>query len=110
MHVPLLSHVLRFCDPWTVARQAPLSMGFPRQEWEYWSGLSFPPPGNLLGPRIKPVSPSLQADFFFFLLLEPSGKPPLDMGLGLNIVLDIMSSQIPDRQVRSLCTNPFKLI
>ena len=39
--------------PWTLARQAPLSMGFPRQE--YWSGLSFPSPGNLSDPGIEPM-------------------------------------------------------
>ena len=39
------------CIPWTVAHQAPLSMGFPRQE--YWSGLPFPSPGDLPDPRIK---------------------------------------------------------
>ena len=44
----------------TVAHQAPLSMGFPRQE--YWSGLSFPPPGDLSDPGIKPRSLALQAD------------------------------------------------
>ena len=43
--------------PWTVARQAPLSMGFPRQE--YWSGLPFPSPGNLPNPRIEARSPTL---------------------------------------------------
>ena len=46
--------------PWTVACQAPLSMGFSRQE--YWSGLPFPSPGDLLDPEIKPGSPALQAD------------------------------------------------
>ena len=46
--------------PWTVARQAPLSMGFSRQE--YWSGLPFPSPGDLPDPGIKPGSPILQAD------------------------------------------------
>ena len=40
---------------WTVARQVPLSMGFPRQE--YWSGLPFPPPGDLPDPGIEPESP-----------------------------------------------------
>ena len=50
-----LSHVWLFATPWTVARQAPLSMGFPRQE--YWSGLPFPSPGDLPNPRIKPSSP-----------------------------------------------------
>ena len=47
--------------PWTVAHQTPLSMGFSRQE--YWSGLPFPSPGDLLHPGIKPRSPALQADF-----------------------------------------------
>ena len=52
-----------FAAPWAVACQAPLSMGFSRQE--YWSGLPFPPPGDLLDPGIEPVSPvspSLQTD------------------------------------------------
>ena len=56
--------------PWTGARQAPLSMGFPRQEC--WSGLPFPLPGDLPDPRVKPRSPALQADS---LLSEPPGKP-----------------------------------
>ena len=46
--------------PWTVACQAPLSVGFSRQE--YWSGLPFPSPGALHDPRIEPGSPALQAD------------------------------------------------
>ena len=46
--------------PWTVARQAPLSMGFSRQE--YWSGWPFPSPGHLPNPGIEPRSPALQAD------------------------------------------------
>ena len=45
-----LSHVLLFATPWTVAHQAPLSVGFSYQE--YWSGLSFPPPGDLPDPGI----------------------------------------------------------
>ena len=56
----MLSHVPLFATPGTVARQAPLSMGFPRQE--YWSGLPFPSPGNLPDLRIEPESPALQAD------------------------------------------------
>ena len=43
---------------WTVVCQAPLSMGFSRQE--YWSGLPFPAPGDLPNPRIEPRSPALQ--------------------------------------------------
>ena len=48
----MLSHVQLFVIPWTVAHQAPLSMGFSRQK--YWSELSFPPPEDLLDPGIKP--------------------------------------------------------
>ena len=65
MHAQSLSHVLLFVIPWTVAHQAPLSMGFPRQE--YWSELPFPPPGDLPDPGIKPMSlasPALAGRFF----------------------------------------------
>ena len=51
---------LALTNPWTVAHQAPLSMGFPRQE--YWSGLSFPSPGDLPDPGIEPMSPAWQVD------------------------------------------------
>ena len=61
--------------PWTVAHQAPLSMGFSRQE--YWSGLLFPSPGNLPDPGIEPGSPALQADS---LLTGPPGKTSLQKG------------------------------
>ena len=64
-----LSHVRLFATPWTVAYQAPPSMGFSRQE--YWSGLPFPPPGDLPNPGIEPGSPTLQADA---LPSEPPGK------------------------------------
>jgi len=59
--------------PWTVAHQAPLSMEFSRQE--YWSGLPFPPQGDLPDPGIEavlPVSPALAGGFF---TTEPPGKP-----------------------------------
>jgi len=59
-----------FATPWTVARQAPLSIGFSRQE--YWSGLPFPYPGDLPKPEIKPRSLALEADS---LLTESPGKP-----------------------------------
>jgi len=64
-----LSHVQLFLTQWTVARQAPLSMGFSRQE--YWSGLPCPPPGDLPDPGIKLRSPTLQADS---LPSEPPGR------------------------------------
>ena len=54
-----LSRVRLFVTPWTIAYQAPLSMGFPRQEC--WSGLPFPSPGDLPDPGIEPGSPALQA-------------------------------------------------
>ena len=50
----VLSRVWLFVTPWTVAHQAPLSMGFPRQE--YWSGLPFPSPGDLPDSGIEPAS------------------------------------------------------
>ena len=65
-----LSCVWLFTTPWTVVRQAPLSMEFSRQQ--YWSGLLFPAPGDLPDPVIKPRSPALQADS---LQSEPPGKP-----------------------------------
>ena len=51
---------LTLVTPWTVACQAPLSIGFPQQE--SWSGLPFPSPGDLPDPGIEPGSPALQAD------------------------------------------------
>ena len=64
--VKLLNHVRLFVTPWTVAYQAPPSMGFSRQE--YWSGLPFPFPGDLPDPGTEPGSPTLQA------ASEPPGK------------------------------------
>ena len=66
-----LSRVRLFVAPWTIALQAPLSLGFSRRE--YWSGLPFPSPGHLPNPGIKPTSPAL-ADGFF--TAEPPGKRP----------------------------------
>ena len=58
--VKSLSRVRLFAAPWTVAHQAPPSMGFSRRE--YWSGLPFPSPGDLPNPGIEPWSPVLQVD------------------------------------------------
>ena len=68
----MLSRVQLFVAPWAVAYQVPLSMKFSRQE--YWNGLSFPSPGDLLDPGIKPVSlvsPALAGGFF---TTGPPGK------------------------------------
>ena len=66
----LLSCVRQFVTLWTVARQAPLSMGFSRQE--YWNWLPFPSPGDLPNPGIELGSPALQADS---LPSEAPGNP-----------------------------------
>ena len=68
--VKSLGRVRLFATPWTVAYQAPPSMGFSRQEC--WSGLPFPSPEDLPDPGIEPGSPVLQADT---LPSEPPGKP-----------------------------------
>ena len=68
--VKSLSRVWLFATPWTIAYQAPPSMGFSRQEC--WSGLPFPSPGALPDPGIEPRSPALQAGA---LPSEPPGKP-----------------------------------
>ena len=62
------------CDPMDYSPQAPLSMGFFRQE--YWSGLPCPPPRDLPEPGIEPRSPALQADS---LQSEPPGNPSLSI-------------------------------
>ena len=63
-----------FANPCSVACQAPLSMEFSKQE--YWSGLSFPSPGDLPNPGIEPGSPALQVDSS---LIGPTGKPIINV-------------------------------
>ena len=65
--------------PWTIAHQAPLSVGFSRQE--YWSELPCPPPGDCPNPGIEPGYPSLQADS---LLLSHQGSPKNCLGYNCN--------------------------
>ena len=77
--VKSLSRVQLFPTPWTIAYQAPPSMGFSRQE--YWSGLPFPSPGDLPDPEIEPGSPTLQADA---LPSEPPGKSKLSVKVSVN--------------------------
>jgi len=77
MCVLVCSVVSDSATPWTVAHQAPPSAEFFRQE--FWSGLPFPPPGDLPGPGIKPVtlsSPALASRFF---TTTPPGKPCIYM-------------------------------
>ena len=86
---PLIVHCVCACvcvhldvsdsaTPWTVAQQAPLCMGFLRQE--YWRGLPFPTPGDLSDPRIEPTSlgsPALAGRFFTTV---PPGMPSITLG------------------------------
>ena len=64
VHACMLSHFscVQLFDTLKSAHQAPMTMGFSRQE--YWSGLSFPPPGDLPDPGIEPESPALQASLY----------------------------------------------
>ena len=59
---------LTLVTPWTVANQAPLSVGFSRQK--YWSGLPFPFPGDLPNPGIEPGSPALQVEPYYWATRE----------------------------------------
>ena len=70
------SYVQLFATLWTVTLQAPLSMGFSRQE--YWSGLPCTFPGNLCDPGIEPVSPESPALQAYSLPIEPPGKPKIE--------------------------------
>ena len=88
--VCVVSPVQLFVTLWTVANQASLSMGFSRQE--YWSGLPFPPAGDLPNPGIKPefpVSPALQADS---LPTEPSKQFPKEPEPQVWSVTSVLSS------------------
>ena len=88
----MLSRVQLLVTPWTVARQAPLSTGFSRQE--YWSGLPCPPPGDLPNPGIELRSTALRADS---LLSEPPGKPK-NTGVGsLSLLQGIFPIQKSNR-------------
>ena len=71
--------------PWTVACQAPLSIGFPSQE--HWSGLPFPSPSDLPNPGIKPTSLTLAGGLF---IPEPPGKPSIKWGSNF-IILHVIN-------------------
>ena len=73
MRAQLLSHVGLFVIPWTIVHKAPLSMELCRQE--YWSGLPFPPPGDLPDPGTEPMSLVSLALAGGLFTTEPPGKP-----------------------------------
>ena len=70
LHLSCFSRLWLFATLWIAAHQAPLSLGFSRQE--YWSGSPCSPPGDLPHPGIEPTSPALAGGFF---IAEPLGKP-----------------------------------
>ena len=103
-----LSRVRLLMTPWTAARQAPLSMGFPRQE--YWSGLPFPSLGDLPDPGIEPVSPALQASSLWLSTREPItpqvSSPNLTHGALLNSVLTAAATAAKSLQSGPTLCNP----
>ena len=117
------SHVQLFGTLWTVAYQAPPSMRFFRQE--YWSGLPFPPPGDLPDPRIEPASPVYPALLADSLLSDSLGKPltmanwtgyyggsqktaihGLDMFLSIEVAFSIDWHQTNSNGPQLVCTAP----
>ena len=88
--VSSLSRVRIFVTPWTVADQAPSSMGFSRQE--HWSGLPFPSPGDLSDAGLEPGSSALQADA---LPSKPPGKPAVSAGWREILPSDVERAQGP---------------
>ena len=86
-----------FLTPWTAARQAPLSLGFPRPE--HWSGLPFPSPGNLLDPGIKSTSPALTDSS----PLAPPGKPMVT-------IRAVLSHSVVSDSLRSHGLQPARLL
>ena len=98
----LVSSVQPYATPWTVAHQTPLSMELSRQE--YWSGLPFPPPGDLPDPGTQSASPTLVGRFF---TSEPPGKPSITLATSykwdraVHALLWLVSSKwIKDLKVR----------
>ena len=87
--VKSLSRVRLFATLWTVAYQAPPSMGFSRQE--YWSGLPLPSPGDLPKPGIEPGSPTLEADA---LTSEPPGKPNIYIHMYIFVYIVLVSNHV----------------
>ena len=97
----MLSHIWLY--PWSVACQAPLSSGFPRQE--YWSGWPFPSPGDLPDAGLEPRSPAIQADSLqiYGFFTESPGKPYVTINLH-NVIMVLLSlSNIRMSRVFILC-------
>ena len=89
-----------FVTPWTLAHQAPLSMGFPRQEC--WCGVPFPSLEDLPDPGMEPVSPALAGGFF---TTESSGKPS-----GVYLLLILRKSFLPLNRTEGIIIGTFLLL
>ena len=90
-------------NPWTVAHQAPLCLGFPRQE--YWSGLPFSFPGDCPDPGIKPASPALAGGFF---TTEPPGKPRSHSPWGKYLEVEFPNHRMGVGLTRRKCQTTFQ--
>ena len=97
-----LQSCLTFATLWTIDSQAPLFMGFSRQE--YWSGFSFPSPRDLPNPRIKPLSPASPASAGGFFTTETPGKPLISSHWVLILAYHLFPSNLPIYW-HSLCLN-----
>ena len=97
-HARLLSRVWLFAAPWTAAHQAPLCLGFSRQE--HWSGLPFPPPGDLPHPGIDPPPPACPALAGGFFTTAPPGKPTQNLTRSTYITLREWRSYREGKQIR----------
>ena len=98
--VRTLSHSVVFDSfeiPWAVAHQAPLFIGFSRQE--YWSGLPIPSPGNLPDPGIKPESSVAPASAGGFFTTEPPGKP---LGMCVQSLMPLSPQAVVYRYVQNM--------
>ena len=87
MRVQLLSCVGLFATPWTIAHQALLSMGFPRQE--YRSGLPCPPPGDLSNSGTELVPPALAGSFFITNAIWEAQRKYAGLKLGSGLVFPL---------------------
>ena len=85
---------ISFMISWTVAYHAPLSVEFSRQEC--WSGLPFPPPGDLPNTEIEPLSPVLP--FGFFTTAPPENSTPIEIKTNKKTWLNKLSKTLPDSQ------------
>ena len=96
----LVNHVGFFEAQWTTAHQAPLSMGFLRQE--YWRGLPFPPPGDLPDARIERVCPESPVWEVDSLPLSHLGSPPVGAALSVSIINKALPCVTGDKQGTSI--------